>query len=58
MGPIPISPVPCSPTYRGSTVLENLSLYDFITVSTYIFEQLERKQWPGNYLGNSLLSKP
>ena len=20
MGPIPISPVPCSPTYRGSTV--------------------------------------
>ena len=21
MGPIPISPVPCSPTYRGSTVL-------------------------------------
>ena len=23
MGPIPISPVPCSPTYRGSTVLTN-----------------------------------
>ena len=21
MGPIPISPIPCSPTYRGSTVL-------------------------------------
>ena len=39
-----------------SRIFENLSLHDFVTVSTYIYEQLESKQWPGNYLGNSLLS--
>ena len=26
MGPIPISPVPCSPTYRGCTVLKTIQV--------------------------------
>ena len=44
MGPIPISPVPCSPTYRGSTVIYTFpELYSY-TLNLFCDEQARVSQ--------------
>ena len=41
-----------------SAVYENLNIVEHVTIAVYIHDQTECNQWPGNYLGYSMLNKP